>query len=83
MSPLSRNEMEVLDHLVSGIKHQLSEVAGVLKSRLGETSELAVSAATLHEGMLGFAHRIHKLKTVAGAPAAASVTRDAKGALLK
>ena len=43
-SKLSHNEIEILDHQVAALCYQLSEIAGLLESRLGETNELATSA---------------------------------------
>ncbi len=38
---LSRNEMEILDRHVATLTHQLSEIAELLESRLGDTNDLA------------------------------------------
>ena len=35
-SALSHNEIEILDHQVATLSYQLSEIAGLLESRLGD-----------------------------------------------
>ncbi len=57
---LSRNEMEILDRHVATLTLQLSEVANLLESRLGETNELATSARSAQREFARFAHRIRR-----------------------
>lgn len=57
---LSRNEMEILDRHVATLTHQLSEIAGLLETRLGETNELATSARNAQREFARFAHRIRR-----------------------
>jgi hypothetical protein len=61
---LSRNEMEILDRHVATLTHQLSEIAGLLESRLGETNELAASARNAQREFARFAHRIRRQTAV-------------------
>ena len=61
---LSRNEMEILDRHVSTLTHQLSEVASLLESRLGETNELATSARNAQREFARFAHRVRRQTVV-------------------
>jgi len=62
---LSRNEMEILERHVATLTHQLSEVAGLLESRLGETNELASSARCAQREFARFAERIRRQAVVA------------------
>jgi len=62
---LSRNEMEILDRHVATLTHQLSEIAELLETRLGETNELATSARTAQREFARFAHRIRRQAVVA------------------
>jgi hypothetical protein len=57
-SALSRNEIEILDRQVATLSYQLSEIAGLLESRLGETNELAISARTAQQQFSQFAQRV-------------------------
>jgi len=57
---LSRNEMEILDRHVATLTNQLSEIAGLLESRLGETNELATAAKNAQREFARFAHRIRR-----------------------
>jgi hypothetical protein len=59
-SALSRNEIEILDHQVATLSYQLSEIAGLLESRLGETNELATSARRAQQEFAQFAHRVRR-----------------------
>jgi hypothetical protein len=59
-SALSRNEMEILDRHVATLTNQLSEIASLLESRLGETNELATSARNAQREFARFAHRIRR-----------------------
>jgi hypothetical protein len=61
---LSRNEMEILDRHVATLTHQLSEIAELLESRLGETNELATSARNAQREFARFAHRIRRQAVV-------------------
>jgi hypothetical protein len=61
---LSCNEMEILDRHVATLTHQLSEIANLLESRLGETNELATSARTAQREFARFAHRIRRQTVV-------------------
>jgi hypothetical protein len=55
---LSRNEIEILDHQVAALSYQLSEIASLLESRLGESNELAASARTAQQEFARFAQRV-------------------------
>ena len=57
-SALSHNEIEILDHQVAALCYQLSEIAGLLESRLGATSELATSARNAQQEFFKFAQRV-------------------------
>jgi hypothetical protein len=57
-SALSHNEIEILDHQVATLSYQLSEIAGLLESRLGETNELATSARNAQQEFSKFAQRV-------------------------
>ena len=57
---LSRNEMEILDRHVATLTNQLSEIANLLESRLGETNELATSARNAQREFARFAHRVRR-----------------------
>jgi hypothetical protein len=57
-SALSHNEIEILDRQVATLSYQLSEIAGLLESRLGETNELATSARTAQREFSKFAQRM-------------------------
>jgi hypothetical protein len=59
-SALSHNEIEILDHQVATLSYQLSEIAGLLESRLGETNELARSARHAQQEFAKFAHRVRR-----------------------
>jgi hypothetical protein len=45
-SALSHNEIEILDHQVATLCYQLSEIAGLLETRLGETMSWQPRRAT-------------------------------------
>ena len=62
---LSRNEMEILDRHVATLTNQLSEIASLLESRLGETNELATSARNAQREFARFAHRVRRQTVVA------------------
>jgi predicted nucleic acid-binding Zn-ribbon protein len=57
-SALSHNEIEILDRQVATLSYQLSEIAGLLESRLGETNELATSARNAQQEFAKFAQRV-------------------------
>ena len=59
-SALSHNEIEILDHQVATLSYQLSEIAGLLESRLGETNELATSARNAQQEFAQFAQRVRR-----------------------
>jgi hypothetical protein len=59
-SALSHNEIEILDHQVASLCYQLSEIAGLLESRLGETNELATSARNAQQEFFKFAQRVRR-----------------------
>lgn len=59
-SALSRNEIEILDRQVATMSYQLSEIAGLLESRLGEDNELAVSARSAQREFARFAQRVRR-----------------------
>jgi len=61
---LSRNEMEILDRHVATLTNQLSEIASLLESRMGETNELATSARIAQREFARFAHRIRRQTVV-------------------
>jgi hypothetical protein len=57
-SALSHNEIEILDRQVATLGYQLSEIARLLESRLGDSNELATSARHAQEEFAKFAHRV-------------------------
>jgi len=59
-SALSHNEIEILDHQVATLSYQLSEIAGLLESRLGDGNELATSARSAQQEFAKFAHRVRR-----------------------
>ena len=61
---LSRNEMEILDRHVATLTNQLSEIASLLETRLGETNELATSARNAQREFARFAHRFRRQTVV-------------------
>jgi hypothetical protein len=63
-APLSHNEMEILDRHVGTLTNQLSEIAGLLESRLGETNELAAAARNAQREFARFAHRVRRQSAV-------------------
>jgi hypothetical protein len=65
-SPLSQNELEILDRQAATLSYQLTEIANLLDSRLGETSELALSARTIQEEFAKLARQIHRQAAIAG-----------------
>jgi hypothetical protein len=59
-SALSHNEIEILDRQVATLSYQLSEIAALLESRLGETNELAASARHAQQEFAKFAQRMRR-----------------------
>lgn len=59
-SALSHNEIEILDHQVATLCYQLSEIAGLLESRLGDGNELAASARSAQQEFAKFANRVRR-----------------------
>jgi hypothetical protein len=65
-APLSQNELEILDRQVAALQYQLTEIANLLESRLGETTELATSARMIQEEFFKLARQIHRQAAIAG-----------------
>ncbi|HTB18424.1 MAG TPA: hypothetical protein VK708_09915 [Bryobacteraceae bacterium] len=63
-SALSHNEIEILDRQVATMSYQLSEIAGLLESRLGENNELATSARNAQQEFAKFAQRMRRRVTL-------------------
>ena len=59
-TPLSPNELQALDRKLGSLAHDLLEIASLLRSRYGETDELAVSSAAVHEQFSGIANQLHR-----------------------
>jgi hypothetical protein len=59
-SALSQNEIEILDRQVAMLSYQLSEIASLLESRLGECNELAGSARRAQQEFYSFAGRLRR-----------------------
>ncbi len=59
-SPLSQNELDLLDRQVGKLNYQLAEIATLLESRLGKAHETAISARTIQQSFDRFAHRMHQ-----------------------
>ena len=57
-SALSHNEIQILDRQVATLSYQLSEITGLLESRLGEGNELASAARSAQEEFAKFAQRV-------------------------
>jgi hypothetical protein len=58
-SPLSQNELVVLDRQMAMVERHLSEIASLLESRLGETARPAASARIIEQGFADLALKIH------------------------
>ena len=58
-SPLSQNELIILDRQMAMIARHLSELASLLESRQGETDDTAVSARIIEQGFTDLARKIH------------------------
>ena len=65
-TPLSPNELEMLDRQVAGMVLQLTEIANLLETRLGEKTELALAARSIQEDFANFARRVHRESAKAG-----------------
>jgi hypothetical protein len=59
-SALSHNEIEILDRQVATLSYQLSEIASLLESRLGDGNELAISARSAQQEFAKFAGRVRR-----------------------
>jgi hypothetical protein len=59
LTPLSANEIEILDHHLSTLRMHLEEVANLVESRLSKTNDLAREARTVQHSFEEFASRIH------------------------
>ena len=59
-SALSHNELEILNRQVAALSYQLSEIAGSLESRLGDTSELAIAARHAQQEFARFSQRVRR-----------------------
>jgi hypothetical protein len=74
-TPLSQNELEILDRQIGKLNYQLGEIAALLESRLGKAHETAVSARTIQQSFDRFAHRMHQpASSDSGLSKAASAT---------
>ena len=58
-TPLSHNELVILDRQMTSIARQLSEIASLLESRQGETTDTAVSARIIETEFADLARKIH------------------------
>ncbi|HYL73862.1 MAG TPA: hypothetical protein VEU96_06630 [Bryobacteraceae bacterium] len=65
-APLSQNELEILDRQAATLTYQLTEIANLLETRLGETNELATSAREVQEEFAKLARQIHRQAAIAG-----------------
>ena len=59
-APLSQNEFETLDRQMATLNYQLTDIANLVESRLGQTTELAVSARAVQRELSMLARRIHR-----------------------
>jgi hypothetical protein len=59
-SALSRNEIEILDRQVAALNYQMMEITISLESRLGDASELALSARDAQQEFAKFAQRVRR-----------------------
>jgi hypothetical protein len=59
ISPLSPNELVILDRQMAMVARHLSEITSLLESRLGETTEMAVSARIIEQDFGNLARKIH------------------------
>jgi len=77
-SPLSQNELIILDRQMAMVARHLSEIASLLESRQGETDNTAVSARIIEQGFADLARKIHHQAVEAdGALAFASRSQSA------
>lgn len=74
ISPLSHNELIILDRQMTTLTYQLSEIATLLESRLGDTNEMAISARSIQQNFASLARKIHNQ----AAQAAASQAKASK-----
>jgi hypothetical protein len=74
-SPLSQNELVILDRQMAMVARHLSEIASLLESRLGETTDTAMSARIIEQGFGDLARKIHN-QTVQVAQESALVSRS-------
>ena len=58
-SPLSQNELIILDRQMALIARHLSEIASLIESRQGETDDTAVSARIIEKSFTDLARKIH------------------------
>lgn len=58
-SHLSPKELAILDRQMAMVAHQLSEIASLLESHYGETTDTAVTARIIQEGFADLARKIH------------------------
>lgn len=65
-TPLSQNELEILDRQAAALVYQLTEIANLLETRMGETTELALSARSIQEEFAKLARQIHRQAAIAG-----------------
>jgi len=65
-APLSQNELEILDRQAATLAYQLTEIANLLESRLGQSTELATSARAIQEEFAKLARQIHRQAALAG-----------------
>jgi len=65
-APLSQNELEILDRQAAAITNQLTDIANLLETRLGESTELAMTARGLQEEFAKLARQIHRQAAIAG-----------------
>lgn len=65
-TPLSQNELEILDRQAAALVYQLTEIANLLETRMGESTELALSARAIQEEFAKLARQIHRQAAIAG-----------------
>jgi hypothetical protein len=58
-SPLSQNELVILDRQMAMVARHLCEIASLFESRLGETADVAASARSIEQGFADLARKIH------------------------
>ena len=59
ISPLSKNELVILDRQMAMVARHLAEIASLLESRLGDKTETAVSARIIEQSFLDLARKLH------------------------